>query len=103
MTYVSGPSSGSRPIISSAVNNFPTPNEILSLWQPQISRTDGVSNTSQYVAISTDIFKQIAPKLEAGFLVGIADYLGQAFSYQFVPGPVVLLAGWEQLSQEWWV
>ncbi|KAE9368889.1 lysophospholipase [Stipitochalara longipes BDJ] len=88
MTYMSGLSGGSWPIMSFATNNFPTADEILSLWQPQISRTDGVSNTSQYAPTSSDIFKQIAPKLEAGYLVSIvADYLGRAFSYQFVPGP----------------
>lgn len=87
MTYISGLSGGSWPIMSFAINNFPTADEILSLWQPQISRTTVVGNTSQYAATSTDIFKQIAPKLKAGFLVRIADYLGRAFSYQFVPGP----------------
>jgi len=87
MTYISGLSGGSWPVMSFAVSGFPTADEILVQWQPQINRLEGVANTSNYAATSTDIFKQMAPKFKADFMIGIADYLGRAFSYEFVPGP----------------
>lgn len=87
MTYISGLSGGSWPILSFATHNFPTADEILTLWQPQIDCLFGVTNNSQYAVNSAVIFEQLAAKFKKGFLIGIADYLGRAFSYEFIPGP----------------
>ncbi|KAE8446162.1 hypothetical protein EG329_012535 [Mollisiaceae sp. DMI_Dod_QoI] len=98
LTYMSGLSGGSWPIIiddlppnlivSFATSNWPTTAEITAQWHANISRLDGVTNTTQYAATSTDIFEQITMKLKAGFNVSTANYLGRAFAYEFIPGPV---------------
>jgi lysophospholipase len=86
MTYMSGLSGGSWPIISFATNNFPTADEILQDWQPQISRLL-VENDTQYAASSRSVFEDMGAKAEAGFNVSFSDYLGRALAYEYIPGP----------------
>ncbi|KAL9614306.1 MAG: hypothetical protein Q9167_001189 [Letrouitia subvulpina] len=85
LTYTSGLSGGAWPVTSFAVNNFPTADEIVDIWRPEISRVD-VGDSTQNGANSSDIFLQISEKAEAGFSIGVADYLGRAWAYEFVPG-----------------
>ncbi|KAI9852074.1 MAG: hypothetical protein M1838_001871 [Thelocarpon superellum] len=91
MTYLSGLSGGSWPVMSFAVHNFPTADEIVDLWQPQIDRLNGVTNTTQYAVPMTSLFADVVSKLEAGFNATAADYFGRAWAYEFVansPGGV---------------
>jgi lysophospholipase len=85
ITYMSGLSGGGFPTVSFAVNNFPTADEIVDIWQPAINRF-GVNTTTEYAASFTDMFEDIHAKLEAGFPVGTADLFGRAWGYQFTPG-----------------
>ncbi|KAI9813255.1 MAG: hypothetical protein M1827_004197 [Pycnora praestabilis] len=86
MTYFSGLSGGSFPPMSFSVNNFPTADEIVDIWRPEISRTSYTGNTTQYAANATSLFEDVLAKAEAGFEVGAADYFGRAWSYEFVTG-----------------
>jgi len=85
MMYMSGQSGGSWPIMSFSINNFPTADEILDIWQPQINRNNA-EKTTKYAATPEDIIEQVIPKLEAGFNVTFADYEGRSASYEFVGG-----------------
>jgi lysophospholipase len=85
ITYMSGLSGGGFPTVSFAVNNFPTADEIVEIWQPAINRF-GVNITTQYAATFADMFEDIVAKLKAGFPVGTADLFGRAWGYQFTPG-----------------
>jgi lysophospholipase len=85
ITYMSGLSGGGFPTVSFAVNNFPTADEIVDIWQPAINRFNA-TNTTEYAASFTDIFEDIGAKLEAGFPIGTADLFGRAWGYQFTPG-----------------
>lgn len=78
LTYISGLSGGSWPTLSFPANNFPTADEIIQIWQPEISRFN-VNTTTQYAATNADMFGQIAQKLEAGFPIGMSDYFGLAW------------------------
>ncbi|KAL1979118.1 hypothetical protein VTN96DRAFT_6768 [Rasamsonia emersonii] len=86
MTYISGLSGGGWPVMSFAAHNFPTADEILVRWQPQISRLFA-QNNSQYAATGESMFEDLAAKAQAGFNVSVADYMSRAWSYEFVPGP----------------
>lgn len=85
MMYMSGQSGGSWPIMSFSINNFPTADEILDIWQPQINR-NYAKKTTKFAATPEDIFTQVIPKLEAGFNLTFADYEGRVVSYEFVGG-----------------
>ena len=86
LTYMSGLSGGSWPTMSFAVNNFPTADEIVELWRPEIGRLLFQGPTTSETANSTTIFEDIAAKQRAGFKVGVPDYLAVATSYEFVAG-----------------
>ena len=81
LTYISGLSGGAWPTLSFAAHNFPTADEIVQAWQPQISRFN-TNVTTQYVESNTDMFAEIAEKLEAGFSIGMPDYFGIGWSYE---------------------
>ena len=83
MTYISGLSGGSFPTLSFAANNFPTADEIVQIWQPEYTRFN-VNETTQYAATNADIFGEIAQKAEAGFSIGMPDYFGIGFGYEYV-------------------
>jgi lysophospholipase len=85
LTYMSGLSGGGFPTVSFAVNNFPTADEILEIWKPDIDRF-GAKNDSQYAATVTSMFEDVGAKLNAGFPVGTSDFFGRAWGYQFTPG-----------------
>jgi lysophospholipase len=65
ITYMSGLSGGGFPTVSFAVDNFPTADEIVDIWQPAINRF-GVNTTTEYAASITDMFEDIHAKVEAG-------------------------------------
>ena len=87
LTYMSGQSGGSLPITSFAVNNFPTADEIILQWRPDIDRLTDTTNSTPYAATDTSMFDDVGDKAEAGFNVSVTDFLGRALSYEFVPGP----------------
>ncbi|KAL8789671.1 MAG: hypothetical protein Q9195_006724 [Heterodermia aff. obscurata] len=86
LTYMSGLSGGSWPTLSFAVNNFPTADEIVGLWRPEIDRLLFQGPSTSIAANKTTIFEDIAAKQRAGFKVGVPDYLAVAASYEFVTG-----------------
>ncbi|RDH34733.1 lysophospholipase [Aspergillus welwitschiae] len=86
MTYLSGLSGGSWPAVSFPSYNFPTADEIVDYWKPEIDRFFTVTNTSAEAATGKAIFEQIATKYLAGFEVALSDYLGRGFAYEFIPG-----------------
>lgn len=86
LTYMSGLSGGGFPTLSFATNNFPTADDILDLWKPDINRLEGVTNNTQYAATFTSMFEDLGAKEAAGFKVGTADLFGRAFGYEFTPG-----------------
>ena len=92
LTYLSGLSGGSYPVVSFTTNNFPTADDILEIWQPQFNRllpingTPPANSTVQYLTIP-QAFKDLYAKSEAGFQVGIPDYLGINSGYEFLSGP----------------
>jgi lysophospholipase len=86
MTYMSGLSGGGFPTLSFAANNFPTADDILDLWKPEINRLEGVTNNTQYAATFTSMFEDLGAKEKAGFNVGAADLFGRGWGYEFTPG-----------------
>ncbi|PYH90002.1 lysophospholipase [Aspergillus ellipticus CBS 707.79] len=86
MTYLSGLSGGSWPAVSFPAHNFPTADEILDYWKPDIDRIYTVENDTANTATVTTLFEQIATKYIEGFDIGVADYLGRLFAYEFIPG-----------------
>lgn len=86
MTYLSGLSGGSWPAVSFPSYNLPTADEIVDYWKPEIDRFLTVTNTSAEAATEVVMFEQIATKHQAGFEIGISDYLGRGFAYEFIPG-----------------
>ncbi|OJZ83665.1 hypothetical protein ASPFODRAFT_140016 [Aspergillus luchuensis CBS 106.47] len=86
MTYLSGLSGGSWTAVSFPSYNFPTADEIVDYWKPEIDRFLTVTNTSAEAATEVVMFEQIAAKHMAGFEIGISDYLGRGFAYEFIPG-----------------
>ena len=87
LTYISGLSGGSYPTVSFATNNFPTADEIIDIWRPEIDRQAVLGNSTQFAESINDIFNDIGAKYTAGFNVGVEDYLGRFWGSEFVPGP----------------
>jgi lysophospholipase len=87
MTYLTGLSGGAWPPMSLATYNFPTINDMVADWHTDIDRLFDAPNNSVYAANSTSLFLDVAAKYEAGFAVGLGDYLGRGYSYEFVPPP----------------
>lgn len=85
LTYTAGLSGGSWPIMSIALNNFPTVDELVQSWHVDINRENATIDT-KYAASPTTLFKDLAAKAKAGFNVSIADYLGRALAHEFIPG-----------------
>ena len=81
LTYISGLSGGAWPTLSFASHDFPTADQIVQYWQPEIERFN-VNTTTQYAATNTDIFGEIVSKLEAGFEISMPDYFGIAWGYE---------------------
>lgn len=99
MTYYAGLSGGSWPVASFALNNYPAVNDLASLWKVNISRI-GATNDSEYAATTKTMFKQLAPKFEAGFNVSAMDLVGRYIGYQFLPGPTGGLdSTWSSIAQ----
>lgn len=85
LTYTAGLSGGSWPIMSIALNNFPTVDELVQSWHADINRENATTDT-KYAADPTTLFEDLGAKAKAGFNVSIADYLGRALAYEFIPG-----------------
>lgn len=83
---MSGLSGGSWPTMSFAMNNFPTADEMVGLWRPEIDRLHFQGPNASVAANATTLFEDIAAKQRAGFKVSVPDYLAAAESYEFVTG-----------------
>lgn len=86
LLYQTGLSGGSWPTVSFPAHDWPTADDIIKYWQPQITRPSS-TNSTKYTANTTSIFNDLAAKFEAGFPITTADFFGRAWSYEFVPGP----------------
>ena len=86
MLYQTGLSGGSWPTVSFLANGYPTVDEIIKIWKPDIVRPAAGESTVS-AANSTSLFYDLAAKFKAGFPVTTADYFGRAWAYEFVPGP----------------
>ena len=86
LLYQTGLSGGGWPTISFLANGYPTADEIVKIWHPEIARPSA-TNSTIYSANVTSIFADISAKFKAGFAVTIADFWGRAWGYEFVPGP----------------
>jgi lysophospholipase len=102
MTYIAGLSGGAWPGMSLATYNFPSVNDLVADWHPEIDRLFNPPNNSIYAANSTSLITDIVAKRKAGFNVSVPDYLGRAFAYEFTPPPHgginVTLSGIRNLS-----
>ncbi|KAJ9641659.1 hypothetical protein H2204_002721 [Knufia peltigerae] len=87
LTYFAGLSGGAWPPMSLATYNFPTVNDMVANWHTDIDRLFNQPNNSMYAANDTVIFEDIGAKFQAGFDVGVSDYLGLGFGYEFLPPP----------------
>jgi lysophospholipase len=83
MTYLSGLSGGSWPVISLATHNNPTIQDMVGYWHTNDSILSALKNTAHRATTET-IFKQIVPKFEAGFNLSLLDLMGRGFGYEFV-------------------
>ena len=84
-TYLSGVSGGSWPVMSLTQYDFPAIDDLVKDWYPNISPLN-LQNDTAYTASAKTVFKDLAAKAKAGFPVSIADFLGRAIGYQFIPG-----------------
>ncbi|KAL8295529.1 hypothetical protein RB597_009319 [Gaeumannomyces tritici] len=85
MTHISGLSGGAWPVTSLAVGGFPVIDDLIASWRTNISRVSGVITDSQWAARPETMFAQLANKALARFNVSVADFLGQAFSWEAAP------------------
>ncbi|KAJ5564304.1 hypothetical protein N7513_000546 [Penicillium frequentans] len=85
LTYMAGLSGGSWPTASTAFSDYAPIHEHVKEWHVEINRFDA-SNFTEYAAPVTAYLETIAEKVEVGFNVSTADFLGRGFAYQFVPG-----------------
>lgn len=85
LTYMAGLSGGSWPIMSIALHDFPTVDELVASWHVDINRENATTDT-EYAASFTTLFEDLGAKAKAGFNVSFADYLGRALAYEFIPG-----------------
>lgn len=85
LLYQSGLSGGAWPTISFLANRYPTADDIVQIWRPEIVRpAPGIS--SEHAANTFIIFADLAAKFKAGFPVTIGDFFGRAWGYEFIPG-----------------
>lgn len=85
LTYLSGLSGGALATLSFALYDFPTADQIVDLWYPEINRLTATEDTAHAASPET-IVDQLGEKAKAGFNISIADYLGRTWGYEFVPG-----------------
>ncbi|KZF25785.1 hypothetical protein L228DRAFT_266236 [Xylona heveae TC161] len=86
LTYISGLSGGSFATVSFPAFDFPTVDDIVNSWFPEIDRLNGVTNSTPHASPPDQIFESIAEKAEAGFNVTFADFFGRVLGYEFLPG-----------------
>ena len=77
MTYLAGLSGGSWPVMGLTATNFPEIDDMIASWHLEINRND-IQNDTIYGASAATLVEQVADKLEAGFNVSVADYLGES-------------------------
>jgi lysophospholipase len=83
LTYLSGLSGGSWPVMSLTTNYFPEIDDMFASWQVNVSRLSDSPSTPR-AANLTVLFEEIVPKFETGFNVSYMDMLSRAFAYEFV-------------------
>lgn len=85
MTYFAGLSGGSWAPTSFALNEYPAINDLVATWHVNVDRFSP-TNTTQYSASPEEYFAQTISKMSAGFNYTVADWLGRAFAYEYIPG-----------------
>lgn len=82
MTYLSGLSGGSWPVMSLATYDFPTIDDMVSHWA--VDQGLFVKKATAHRGTPEQLFEEIVPKFKAGFNVSISDMVGRGFAYEFV-------------------
>lgn len=85
MTYFAGLSGGSWAPTSFALNEYPAIDDLVATWHVDVDRFSA-TNATRYAASPNDYFDQTTPKMSAGFNYTVADWLGRAFAYEYIPG-----------------
>lgn len=86
MAFLSGQSGGTWAPLSFTAADYPTADELLESWQPQIDRFTATSN-SAHAATLASVLRDVADKARAGFNVSVADFIGRVNGYEFIKGP----------------
>lgn len=86
LSFYSGQSGGSWAVMTITTADYPSTDELLDYWQPQIDRFHATTNSTHAVTLES-IAQDIAMKARAGFNVSAADMLGRVNSYEFIMGP----------------
>lgn len=81
ITYLSGLSGGSFPVVSFSTFDFPTADDLLDVWKPQLSLTERMGNQTMH-----DYFLDVANKADLGYNVSTSDFFARLYAGQFVPG-----------------
>ncbi|KAJ2962966.1 hypothetical protein NQZ79_g2006 [Umbelopsis isabellina] len=85
LTYFTGLSGGSNPTVSLPANNWTVVSELAkNVWKTNIDTFARGDNEQEIDNYENAIFEAIAAKYAEGFPVGSADFLGRAFSYEFL-------------------
>lgn len=96
LTYMAGLSGGSWPTASTSFSDYAPIHEHVKDWHVDINRFDA-SDFSDYAAPVAAYLETIPEKIEAGFNVSTADFLGRGFAYEFVPG---VNRTWSSISEQ---
>lgn len=86
LSFYSGQSGGSWAVSSPTVAEYPSWDELLDYWQPQINRFTAKTNGTHAATVESIVY-DIAAKAKAGFNVSVADFLGRLNGYEFIKGP----------------
>ncbi len=84
LTYLSGLSGGSWPVMSLATYNNPSIQDMVTYWHTAGQSTSDATTNTAHRATEQTILKQIAQKAEAGYNVSLIEFLGRGFGYEFV-------------------
>ncbi len=87
MTYLSGLSGGSWPVMSLATYNFPTIPEMVANWHTDQLPLPSVNLSHRFS--TAELFKQIVPKFQAGFNVSVSELLGRGFAQEYVVSTII--------------
>lgn len=82
MTYLSGLSGGSWPVMGLSTYNFPTIPDMVGYWH--VDESPFFANTTSAHRVPLKVaFEQLLPKFKAGYNISVVEMLGRAMAYEF--------------------